>query len=278
MARLRQSRVVRALVVTGKDYGRLKIGDHAAALTYYAVLAVFPGLIVLVALLNLFGDEGTVEALLRIIEELAPGSAADTFEGAARNAVEGSGAGFALLFGSMVALYSASGYVGGFNRAANDIYEVKETRPFWRTLPRQVLLTVFVVVVLVVTLLAIIVTGPLAEAIGDELGIGNAALDVWGVVKWPMLAAVITLMFAVLLYNGPDVEHQRFRHLLPGSLLAMALWLVASGGFATYVSHFGSYANTYGSIAGVIVFLIWLWISNVALLVGAKFNVAFEQV
>jgi membrane protein len=277
MASFRQSRSVRALVATVKDYGRLRIGDHAAALTYYAVLAVFPGLIVIVALLNLFGDEGTVESVLRIIEEVAPGSAAETFESTARNAIEGGGAGIALLLGTLVALYSASGYIGAFNRAANDIYGVEETRPFWHTLPRQVVLTVLVVVVLAVTLLAIVVTGPLAEAIGEEIGIGNAALDVWGVVKWPVLAAVITVMFAVLLFNGPNVEQESLRRLLPGSLLAMVLWLVASAGFATYVSHFGSYANTYGSIAGVIVFLIWLWISNLALLLGATYNVALAK-
>ena len=268
---------MRALVATVKDYGRLRIGDHAAALTYYAVLAVFPGLIVTVALLNLFGDEGTVESVLRIIEELAPGSAADTFEGAARNAIEGGGAGIALLLGTLVALYSASGYIGAFNRAANDIYEVEETRPFWHTIPRQFALTVFVVVVLAVALLAVVVTGPLAEAIGNEVGIGNAALDVWGVVKWPILAAMITLMFAALLFNGPNVQQESFRTLLPGSLLAMVLWLVASAGFATYVSNFGHYANTYGSIAGIIVFLIWLWISNLALLLGASYNVALAK-
>jgi membrane protein len=277
MASWRQSRPVRALVSTVKDYGRLRIGDHAAALTYYAVLAVFPGLIVSVALLNVFGDEGTVDGLLRIIEQLAPGTAADTFEGAAQNAIEGGGAGIALLVGSAIALVSASGYVGAFNRAANEIFEVKETRPFWHTLPRQVLLTLIVVVVLVVALLAVILTGPLADAIGDELGVGNAALDVWRVVKWPALAAVITLMFAALLYSGPNIEHESFRSLLPGSLLAMLLWLVASAGFAAYVSNFGSYANTYGSIAGVIVFLIWLWISNLAVLLGAAYNVALRD-
>jgi membrane protein len=276
-ARLAEARPVKAAIGVGRAYGRLRLGDHAAALTYFAVLSVFPGMIVLVALLGLFGDEGTVDSLLRIIEELAPGSAAETFEGAARNAVDNSNAGIALLFGVVIALYSASSYIGAFNRSANAIYEVEETRPFWRTLPRQIALTIFLLVVLAVALLALLASGPLAEAIGNEIGIGETALDVWSVAKWPALAAVATTLFAVLLYQGPNVDHQGFRALLPGSILAMLLWLAASAGFAFYVANFGSYSNTYGAVAGVIVFLIWLWISNLALLLGTTYNVELDR-
>ena len=277
LAALKDSRPARAALGVPGAYGRLRLGDHAAALTYYAVLSVFPGMIVLVALLGVFGDESTVDGLLRIIEDLAPGSAADTFEGAARNAIEGSGAGLALVIGIGVALYSASSYIGAFNRAANAIYEVEETRSFWRTLPRQVALTLFLMLVLAISLLALLLTGPLAEAIGDEVGVGDTALTIWSIAKWPVLAAVVAVLFAVLLHQGPNVDHDGFRTLLPGSALAMVLWLVASAGFAFYVANFGSYSNTYGSIAGVIVFLIWLWISNLALLVGATYNVELEK-
>jgi len=268
---------VRTAAGVAGAFGRLGLTDHAAALTYYAVLAVFPGMIVLVALLGVFGDTGTVDGLLRIIEELAPGSAADTFRGAAENAIEGSGAGLALLIGSAVALYSASSYIGAFNRAANSIYEVEETRPFWRALPRQIALTLFLLLVLAIALLALLLTGPLAEAIGDEIGVGNTALTVWSIARWPVLAGVISLLSAVLLHAGPNVKHESYRSLLPGSVLAMAIWLVASAGFSLYVANFGSYANTYGSIAGVIIFLIWLWLSNLALLVGATFNVELAR-
>jgi len=264
---------VRAARGLAGAYGRLSLGDHAAALTYYAVLAVFPGMIVLVALLGLFGDQGTVDGLLRIIEDLAPGSAADTFEGAADSAIEGGGAGIALLIGAGLALYSASGYIGAFNRAANRIYEVDETRPFWRTLPRQVALTLFLLLVLAIALLALLLTGPLAEAIAGEIGLGDTALTVWSIVKWPILAVVIVVLFAVLLHEGPNVDHDGFRALIPGSALAMVVWLLASAGFSLYVANFSSYSNTYGSIAGVIVFLIWLWLSNLALLIGAAYNV-----
>jgi membrane protein len=277
LAALKDSRPVRAAIGTGASFGRLRLNDHAAALTYYAVLSVFPGMIVLVAVLGLIGDEGTVDGLLRIIEELSPGSAADTFEGAARNAVDNSNAGIALLFGVVLALYSASSYIGAFNRSANAIYEVEESRPFWRTLPRQIALTVFLLVVLAVALLALLASGPLAEAIGNEIGIGETALDVWSVAKWPALAAVATMLFAVLLYQGPNVDHQGFRALLPGSILAMVLWLLASAGFAFYVANFGSYSNTYGAVAGVIIFLIWLWISNLALLLGTTYNVELDR-
>jgi membrane protein len=140
-----------------------------------------------------------------------------------------------------------------------------------------VALTGFVVLVLTLALLALVLSGPLAEAVGGELGLGDAALDAWKVIKWPLLGAVVTTLFAVLLFNGPNVEHRNFRGLFPGSVLAMTLWLLASAGFTAYVSNFGSYANTYGSIAGVIIFLIWLWISNLALLLGTTYNGKLER-
>ena len=258
-------------------FTRLALPDHAAALTYYAVLAVFPGMIVFVALLGVFGDQGTVDSLLRIIEELAPGSAADTFRGAAEGAIEGGGAGIALVLGAGLALYSASGYIGAFTRAANSIYEVEETRQFWRKLPRQVALTLFLLLALAVALLALLLTGPLARAIAGEIGLGDTALSVWSIAKWPVVAGVIVVLFAVLLHEGPNVEHPGLRSLLPGSALALVVWLVASAGFSLYVANFGSYSNTYGSIAGVIVFLIWLWLSNLALLIGATFNVEYAR-
>ena len=277
LSRIKDARPVRAAGGVAGAFGRLGLSDHAAALTYYAVLAVFPGMIVLVALLGLLGNQDTVDGLLRIVEELAPGSAADTFEGAAESAIEGGGAGIALAIGTGLALYSASGYIGAFNRATNAVYEVEETRPFWRTLPRQVVLTLFLLAVLAIALLALLLTGPLAEAIGSEIGLGDTALTAWSIAKWPVLAGVIVVLFAVLLYEGPNVEHDGFRALIPGSALAMMVWLAASAGFALYVANFGSYANTYGSIAGVIIFLVWLWLSNLALLIGATYNVELAR-
>lgn len=277
MSALPHSRPVAAIKRLVADYGRLKLGDAAAALTYYAVLSIFPGMIVLLALIGIFGDEDTGDSLLRIIGDLAPGSAADTFEGATRKLVTGGGAGFALLAGLAAALYSASGYIGAFTRAANSIYEVEETRPFWRNIPRQLALALGLMVMLSLTVLALILTGPLLQSIGAEAGVGDGALTVFKIVKWPVLGMVVVFMFALLQYTAPNVDHRRFRDLLPGSFLAMALWLAVSAGFSVYVSNFGSYAGTYGSLAGVIVFLIWIWLSNLALLVGATFNVELTR-
>ena len=266
-----------ALKGVAGSFGRLKLSDHAAALTYYAVLSIFPGMIVFVSLIGIFGDQGTINSLLAIINDLAPGGAADTFEGAVEGAVNSGGAGLALLIGVAVALYSASGYIGAFGRAANDIYEVSETRPFWKTLPRQVVLTALLMIGLAATLLTLILTGPLAEAIFAEVGLGDTALTVFSVAKWPILAVLVALLFAVLIHEGPNVDHRGFKRLLPGSFLATTLWLVASAAFSFYVSNFGSYSSTYGSIAGVIVFLVWLWLSNLVLLVGTTFNVELER-
>lgn len=258
-------------------YGRLKLSDHAAALTYFAILSIFPGMIVFVSLIGIFGDRGTIDSLLDIIRDLAPGDAADTFEGTIEQAVNGDGAGIALVIGIGVALYSASGYIGAFGRAANVIYEVAETRPFWKTLPRQVGLTAFLMVGIAATLFTLILTGPLAETIFDVVGLGDTALTVFSIAKWPILATVVALLFAALLYEGPNVEHAGYRSLLPGAFLATFLWLIASALFSLYVANFGSYSNTYGSIAGVIVFLVWIWISNLVLLVGATFNVELSR-
>ncbi len=267
---------LQALKGVAGAYGRLKIADHAAALTYFSILAVFPGIIVFVSLLGIFGDQGTIDSFIQIIEDLAPGDAASTFEGAIEGAVNSSAAGLAFVIGVALALYSASGYIGAFGRATNDIYEVSESRPFWKTLPRQVALTAFLMVGLAATLLALVLTGPLAESIGNVIGVGETALAVFSIVKWPVLAAVVSILFAVLLHEGPNVDRP-YRELVPGAFLATFLWLIASSGFAFYVANFGSYAGTYGSIAGVIVFLIWLWISNLALLVGATFNVELSR-
>ncbi len=268
---------VDALKALAGAYGRLKLSDHAAALTYFAILSLFPGLIVFVSILGLAGDQGTVDGLQRIIQDLAPGDAANTFEGAIDQAVNGGGAGLALLLGVATALYSASGYIGAFGRAANDIYEVEETRPFWKALPRQIGLTLFLMLGLAVVLIVLVLSGPLAEAIGNEVGVGGTTLTIFQIVKWPLLAGLVSLLFAVLIHEGPNVDHDGFRRLLPGAFLAMVLWLVASAGFAAYVANFGSYANTYGSIAGVIVFLVWIWISNLVLLIGTTFNVELTR-
>ena len=277
MGSLMQSRPVLAIRAIVSDWGKLNLGDGAAALTYYAVLSIFPGLIVFLSLIGLAGDESTADSIIRVIQDLAPGSASETFEGATRSIVSGDNAGFALVFGLIAALYSASGYIGAFTRRANVVYDVEETRPFWRNLPRQFLLALALMVLLAFALLALVLTGPLLQSISDEAGIGDGVVNLFKIIKWPLLAVVVIFMFALLQYLGPNVDHDRFRTLLPGSFLAMGIWLLASDGFSLYVSNFGKYASTYGSLAGVIVFLIWLWLSNLAVLLGTTFNAKLED-
>jgi membrane protein len=253
--------------------------DWAAALTYYSVLAIFPGLIVLVAILGLVGQHPqTTNALLDIVRDIGPASAVDTFRGPIESVVKSNGGAGALLgFGLLFAIWSASGYIGAFMRAVNVIYEVEEGRPFWKRRPLQIMITVAMVLLLAIVAISIVVTGPLAESIGDVIGLGDTAITVWGIAKWPVIVVVVMGMFTVLYYVAPNVRQPRLRWVTPGGILAVVVWLIASLGFALYVANFGSYDKTYGSLGGVIVFLVWLWLSNLALLFGAEFDAELER-
>jgi membrane protein len=267
-----------ALRDAAKGFAARNLTDGAAALTYYSVLSIFPGLIVLVSLLGVFGSEDTVDGLVRIVDSLGPQSAVDAFEEPIRSAVEHSGtASVALVVGLLAALWTASGYVGAFTRASNVIYSVQEDRSIWKRRPLELLITIVLVVVLTLVLLGLVVGGPLADAVGEELGIGDTALQAWSIAKWPLLFGIVVLVLALLYRVAPNARHAGLRWLLPGSLLATVLWIIASAGFSSYVSHFGSYSNTYGGLAGVIVFLIWLWLTNVAVLFGAQFAAELER-
>ena len=253
--------------------------DWAAALTYYSVLAIFPGLIVLVAILGLVGQHPqTTNALLDIVRDIGPASAVDTFRGPIESVVKSNGGAGALLgVGLLFAIWSASGYIGAFMRAINVIYEVEEGRPFWKRRPLQIVITVAMVLLLALVAISLVVTGPLARSIGDVIGLGDTTITIWNIGKWPVIVAVVMGMFTVLYYVAPNVRQPRLRWVTPGGVLAVLLWLVASAGFALYVANFGSYDKTYGSLGGVIVFLVWLWLSNLALLFGAEFDAELER-
>ena len=253
--------------------------DWAAALTYYAVLALFPGLIVLVAILGLAGQHPeTTNALLEIVRDVGPESAVDTFRAPIESVVQSSGGAGALLgVGLLGAIWSASGYIGAFIRASNAIYEVEEGRPFWKLRPLQVAITVAMVLLLALVAISIVVTGPLARSVGDVIGLGDTAITVWNIAQWPVIVVIVMGMFTVLYYVAPNVRQPRLRWVTPGGILAVLVWLVASLGFGLYVANFGSYDKTYGSLGGVVVFLVWLWLSNLALLVGAEFDAELER-
>ncbi|WP_067185524.1 YihY/virulence factor BrkB family protein [Microtetraspora niveoalba] len=257
---------------TVKEFQRDKVTDWAAALTYYAVLSLFPALLAVVSLFGLFGASAS-RTLMANITSMAPGPAKQTL-GPVLQALQSSprAAGVAGIIGIVVALWSASGYVAAFIRAANALYEMPEGRPIWVTLPLRVGITALLVVLIAIGSFVTVFTGGLAEKAGQALGIGETGVMIWNIGKWPILVILVALVLALLYWLAPNVRQPRFRWLTPGSLLAVILWIVASIIFAVYVTKFGSYNKTYATLAGVIVFLIWLWITNIAVLLGVEFD------
>jgi membrane protein len=254
-----------------------ELTDRAAALTYYGVQAIFPGILVLVSIIGLLGHS-TAQSLIDNLGQIAPGSVKSFLQTVIQNAQKQKGAaGILGIVGILLALWSASGYVAAFMRAANRIYAMPEGRPIWKTAPTRLAVTLFTVVCLVVGLVIVVATGSLATQIGHALGIGSTAVLVWEIAKWPVLLVIFALMLAVLYAAAPNVRQGGFRWISPGAVVAVVIWLVASGLFAFYVANFGSYNKTYGSLAAVIVFLVWMWISNLAILLGAEFDAELEH-
>jgi membrane protein len=267
----------KALKRTVKEFREDNLTDWAAALTYYGVLAIFPALIVLVSVLGLVGDSAT-QPLIDNLGSVAPGPAKEIFTSAIENLQGDQGAaGVLFVVGLLGALWSASGYVAAFMRASNAIYDMEEGRPVWKTLPVRVGLTLVLLLLLAVSTIAVVLTGGLAEKVGDLVGLGDTAVSVWNIAKWPVLLVVVSFMFALLYWAAPNVKQPGFKWVSPGGLLAVAGWLIASAAFAFYVSNFGSYNKTYGALGGVVVFLVWLWISNIVILLGAEFNAELER-
>jgi membrane protein len=263
---------------TVREFGDDGGTDLAAALTYYSVLAVFPGVIALLSLVGVFGQ--AKESVAKILEILAPLVDADTLQrvrGPLEDVAANQGAGLTLVIGLLGALWSASGYVGAFSRAMNKIYEVEEGRPFWRMRPMQLIVTVTTVVLCALSLVILIVSGPVAESVGRTIGVGSDLVSVWGYAKWPVLALVVMIIVALLYYATPNVDFVKFRVISVGAFVAILIWLVASIGFAIYVAGFSSYDKTYGSVAGGVVLLLWLWITNLALLFGAELDAELER-
>jgi membrane protein len=265
-----------ALRRTIKEYQTDNLSDWAAALTYYGVLALFPGMLVLVSLLGLAGQDAQ-QTLVDNVRELAPEQMRAVLESAVQNVQDGQNtAGVLAIVGVLGALWSASGYIAAFMRASNAIYDVPEGRPIWKTTPLRVGLTLLFAVLLSVCALGVVISGSLAEQIGNLLGFGSTAVTVWSIAKWPVLVVIVSFMFALLYWAAPNAK-QGFRWVSPGGVLGVVIWIVASAAFAFYVANFGSYNKTYGSLAAVIIFLVWLWISNIALLLGAEFNAELER-
>jgi len=264
---------------TVREFQDDNLTDWAAALTYYGVLALFPALIAMVSIVGLFGDPRAVtDALQGIASDLGPDTAATTFAGPIDDITSHRGAAGALfVVGLLGALNAASGYMGAFIRASNVIYEVEEGRPFWKLRPLQLAVTVVLVISLALVFLALVLSGPVAAAVGDAIGLSDAAVTVYGIAKWPVLGLLVAAMLALLYYTAPNAKVTGVRWVTPGSLLALVVWIVASAAFALYVANFGSYDKTYGTLGGVISFLVWLWITNIAVLLGAELNAELER-
>jgi membrane protein len=262
---------------TVREFKDDNLTDWAAALTYYGVLAIFPALLALVSILGLIGPSAT-QPLIDNISAVAPGPAKQIVTSAIQNLQRNSGAaGVLFIVGIAGALWSASGYVAAFMRASNAIYEIGEGRPIWKTLPTRVLTTVVLLVMLAAVTVAVTITGGLAQQVGKLVGLGDAGVTAWDIAKWPVILAVVITMFAILYWAAPNVKHPRFRWISPGGIVGVLLWIAASAAFAFYVANFASYNKTYGALGGVIVFLVWLWISNIAILLGAEFNAELER-
>ncbi len=262
---------------TGKEFQEDNLTDWAAALTYYGVLSIFPALIVLVSVLGLIGESAT-QPLIDNLGSVAPGPAKDIFTSAIENLQGSSGAsGVFFVIGLAAAIWSASGYVSAFMRASNAIYDIEEGRPIWKTLPVRVGLTTLLMVLTAISAVAVTLSGGLAREAGSLVGVGDTAVEVWNYAKWPVLLVFVSFMFAVLYWAAPNVKQPGFKWISPGSVLAVLGWVLASLAFAFYVGNFGSYNETYGALAGPIVFLVWLWISNIMILLGAEFNAELER-
>ena len=264
---------------TVTEFSEDNLSDWAAALTYYGLLALFPALIALVGLIGLVGDPAsTTKSITQIVTKIGPSSAAQTFAGPIQSiTAHKSTAGIMGIVGLVGALWSASSYVGAFMRASNVIYETPEGRPIWKLRPLQMLVTLVMLVLLVVVALALVLTGPIVTAVAAPLGVGGTVVSVWNIAKWPVLLVLVIVMFAVLFYAAPNVKLAGFKWVTPGALFALVVWLLASVAFAFYASNFGSYNKTYGALGGLVIFLVWMWLTNTALLLGMELNAERER-
>ncbi len=269
--------LVEVLKRARREFSNDRCTDVAAGLTYYAVLSVVPALIVLVAMLGLLGPDATQQVQAQA-DQLAPGSSAQLVKTLMDQAqANRSGAGLSAILGLAVAVWSASGYVAAFMRASNVVYDIGEGRPIWKTLPLRLGLTVFALVMLLVCALIVVLSGPVAHQVGDVIGLGDTSVLVWNIAKWPVLVILVSVLLAVLFWASPNAKQHGVRWVSPGGVIAVLIWLVVSALFALYVTKFASYDKTYGSMAGVVIFLVWLWLTNIAILLGLEVNAELDH-
>jgi membrane protein len=260
---------------TLKEFSEDGLTDWAATLTYYGMLALFPALTALLSIVGLLTDP---QQLTDAITAVVPAQAADTLNPVIQQIAGNSGAAsLGLILGVAAAVWSASGYVGAFTRAANVVYETPEGRKVWKLKPLQLLITLIGILFAALILAMLVLSGPVVDAIGQAIGLGSTAVSVWSWVKWPVMLVLLALMIAVLYYATPNVRLRGFKWVSPGAAVAIVVAVVASALFAFYVGNFGSYNKTYGALAGVVIFLIWFWLINLALLFGIELDAEIER-
>lgn len=263
---------------TVSEFSKDQCTDLAAGLTYYAVLSIFPGILALLSVLGLFGQaQATTDQVMGIIGEFAPQEALGTIEPVISSLASNQAAGLTFVIGLVGALWSASGYVTAFSRAANRVYEVEEGRSFFKLRPQMLLITVTVLVLIVIVGLLLVLSGPVAQAVGDAIGLGSTAVLVWNIAKWPVMVVFAVAMIAVLYYGTPNIKQPKFRWMSLGGFIALIVLAITTAGFSFYVSRFGSYDATYGAIAGGVILLLWLWLANLSLLFGVEFDAEMER-
>ncbi|MGX6606105.1 YihY/virulence factor BrkB family protein [Micromonosporaceae bacterium Da 78-11] len=276
-AQLKGKGVLAAVKRTFKQFSQDNVSDWAAALTYYGVLSIFPGVLVLVSLLGMLSSNGQ-QTVQDAVKEISSNQQLQSLVDTVLGQVKDPGtAGLAAIIGIVAAFWSASGYIAAFMRASNAIYDVPEGRPIWKTLPIRVGVTAVVGLMLIISVAIVIFTGDLAKVVGDQIGLGSAAVTTWNIAKWPVLIILVSLMFALLYWASPNAKTGGFRWVSPGGIFAVLLWLLASVAFAIYLANFADYNKTYGTLGGVIAFLVWMWITNIAILLGAELDAELER-
>lgn len=275
MARMRRGLHVARLVLTRSvsEFLRDRGPDLAGSLTFYGVLSLFPAVLVMVSLLGVFGQGGrTIDAIMDMLSDIASPEVLDPIRGPVEQLVTTPAAGTALVVGTAVSLWTASRYVRALARAMNSVFGVEEGRPLWRLWPSGYLLTAALVLLASVGALALVFTGPVAERVGGWIGLGDTALTVWEFAKWPagMLAAVVAL--AILYRFAPNVAGRKFSWVSLGAAVALVVIGVATLGFNFFVANFSNFNEVYGSLTGVIVFLLWLWLVNIAVVYGVRLD------
>jgi membrane protein len=265
-------------------FGEVQVTDRAAALTYYSILSIFPALLVVVSLIALLGEyPATYQSIVDTLRDAAPGAAVDAIDSALRSSVSDRGnAGVLLVVGLALALYSASGAIGAAVRSLEAINRAKASRKFLPNLGVRLGLTALLAVLVLIAFLAVVVAGPLFGSIAESAGFSGFVASMVGYLRWPVGAAALLTAFAVVYALGPRRTprpgDRSLLSVLPGAVIGTALWFAVSLLFTAYVSHFGSYDKTYGTLGALISLLIWLWLGNLAFLLGALFNAETKRI